>query len=77
MQYPYRDGGIIAAVSSEDMTRGRHLLPEPGRDQPPTVTIEHDTQWHGRVRVTYDLCSSAHGKSARRWFWSAFNVTKV
>jgi hypothetical protein len=75
--YPFRDGGVIASVSSSDIDGGLHLLPEPGPSQPGTITIEHDTQRHGRVRVTYQLSCSAHGKSARRWFWTPFNVTKV
>jgi hypothetical protein len=77
IQHPYRDGGIIANVAYEDLALGAQLLPEPGPDQPGTVTVEHETQRHGRVRVTYQLSCSAHRKSARRWFWTPFNVTKV
>lgn len=63
------ENGILAQISGDFIAKGGNSLPPAGSDQPQTLTAEVEVPHLGRVRITYELMSSRHGKS-RNWFWT-------
>lgn len=69
--------GILASIPGEYIGGKGHLLPPAVKGAPEFAQIDLEVPGFGLVRVRYRLQSSAHGRAARRWFWTPWHAEQI
>jgi hypothetical protein len=66
----YPDNGILAGVPGQFVARGSATLPDPESSTAEEMGAEVDSEWAGRVCITYRRVRFKHRKLTR-WYWQA------